>query len=156
MKPVFPTIPWRAKPAWRGATSGELKLIGSTVTLLLPANCILPAMREVEPTWVDCAEIPLVPMARIPPELTVGAAAPPPLLPNTKPAKVLSPTRFKTDGPFKVTRFSAAICPLLVFIFTVAPLSTRPLTGKVAAGMITDPEVPLRFSVPPLTMVPPV
>ena len=38
-------------------------------------------------------------------------------------------------------------------MFTVAPLTTRPLRGSVAAGMF---EVPSIWSVPWLTKVPPV
>ena len=86
------------------------------------------------------------------PTATVGLTVPPGLLNVTLFSVFVPIVRFRTPPPLIVTSVDAAICWLLVFCVTVALLIVRPPAGMTTVAAVAV----LRFSVPWLTVVPPV
>ena len=165
-------MPCSCRPAISGETATPFAAIGATSMVL----AVAPKSRR--PTTIvalvileDVATMPEEPMDRTPDAPVPAAVAvlkvltcrlpePPPILLRTKPAKVLSPKRFRLPTPFIVTMFPAAIWPATVLVelpmVTVALLMVSPLAGVAASGTVTPEAEARRLTVPPLTTVPPV
>ena len=159
MPPLEPTTPCRLKSESSAASSCPLKLVAlmSSVRWVVPKST-LPTMVEVEAGLAVVETILPSRMSSAPGRLATTwlAVLPPPSSRKMRPASVLEPKRLSVELPLIVTMFEAAIWPAMFCMVTVAPLMISPWVGSRAPGITMPPVVALRFTVPPLTTVPPV